>query len=260
MKIRLIHIFTFIRNTRPKKFLNYYINRDLIKSGYSLKVDVSPLPNKQLSRQIFILSSAINTGQDSVNYNSKHSAEERLAEVMCGINSVKLHFPNAEIFYLDNTKINPDHESQLRCTSVRYENFRLNPLMAASKKIPNKGVAWSLTNLLFLIQSGRALIGKDVFFMNGRYAVSDLTVQVSNNLPQENALSINFAKTNVQTIIFSLTAFNVEKAVRMFKFAYILSLCGYSVEDVFGIFYRKVNYVKAWGVDGTVNGIYPHKV
>jgi len=248
---------TFARNTRLSKLKTLRKKKDFVKAVIRYQSVGRNEKSPDHRDVVFVLTSAINTAYDPINYNVNHSPEERFSEVIRGIGSVHRHFPHARIFYLDNTQLSGEWIAHIRSVGAEFVDYSENYLMPRAKSENNKGVPWALTNLLFLAEYADQLVTKTVVFMNGRYEISAETELVVSSLRGHSGLVIRFSVINVHTIIFALTRFCSTKATRLFKITLILAILGYSVEDVFGLFYYPVSYIPEWFIHGKINGIYP---
>jgi hypothetical protein len=126
--------------------------------------------------------------------------------------------------------------------------------MKLARMIKNKGVPWTLTNLLYLRDFGNELNCSRLHFLNGRYTVTKKTFENTRFL-KLNSLNIKFKKSNVSTIYFFFNMPDKKKIFFHFKIGYILSLIGFSVEDIFCISWHDIKYLDLLGVHGKINGI-----
>jgi hypothetical protein len=247
--------FTFIRNFRISKIALLFKHIDKILRIYSMNLKINKTDTKK-GKDLFILSSCINPNDNStyVNYKQPLSAAERLYQVLDSVDSVRSHFPESRIVYLDNSNISSDFEKELISVIDDYFNYSQCELMSEIRKIHNKGIAWSLTNLLFLLNNFNNYQYETIHFLNGRYCVSKKVVENKNLVNSNNKLYLKFKKYNVSTIYFMFHNESKNNVINYFKKAFYYSMMGFSVEDVFAITNNKSNYLKELGVFGKING------
>jgi hypothetical protein len=255
LNIYLKRRFTFLRNFRISKIVFLFKHIDKILSIYSMNLKINKSDTKK-GKDLFILSSCINPNDNStyINYKQPLSAAERLYQVLDSVNSVRSHFPESRIVYLDNSNISSDLEKELISVIDDYYNYSQCEIMSEIRKIHNKGIAWSLTNLLFLLNNFNNYEYETIHFLNGRYCVSKKVVENKNLLNSNKNLYLKFKKYNVSTIYFMFYNESKNNVINYFKKAFYYSMMGFSVEDVFAISSMKAYYLKELGVFGKING------
>jgi|GEM_PF-2467666 len=249
------HLITFLRNIRLGTFI------DAVKYSKFI-IDIALLNcfnnsgNKSIQYDdVFILSSCINQRDANFfNFNNKQTEFERFSEVCTSVESVRSVYPMSKIVYLDNSKLNPDYEEYLKKIVDDYQNYSDHGLMVQARGIKNKGIPWSLTNLLYLLGDNKFLNAKNVHLMNGRYLITEKTLMNALNSTADNYLYIKFKNLNV-SVIYLLFRNVANKVIAFeFKIACIMSVTGFSVEDVFGLFRLKTKYIQKLGLHGKING------
>lgn len=245
---------TAIRNIRFSKIGNLLFHIKIIREFVSLE-DKSNSILKGNGYDLFILSSCINPNDniDFVNYSQPLSELDRFFQVSESVKSIRNFFPKAKIVYLDNSKISKYIENDLTKLVDEYHNYSQVPLMAQIRKIHNKGIAWSLTNFLFLISRFNNCNFKSIHFLNGRYQITPKVVLNSSGMV-DNYLYVKFKEYNISTIYLVFNNVDNRKIIKYFRRAFYFSLAGYSVEDVFAISRFRVKYIKELGVIGNING------
>lgn len=252
---KIKHIFTFLRNIRIPKIFGLIKFMPLIKALIKIKITNNVQEKICSTEDLFILSCCINQRDGNYfNYNNKQSEYDRFIEVCNSIISVRTIFPNCKIVYLDNSRITIEYEKYLVNIVDDYKNYSDNPLMIEARKIENKGVPWSLTNLLYLVDGIKKYKAVNVHFLNGRYTISNLTLENTKLHSTLNTLYIKFKVFNVSLIYLFFKQVNINLMASYFKAACLLSVTGFSVEDVFAVSRLKTIYLTKLGVHGNING------
>jgi hypothetical protein len=260
---KITHLSTFLRNIRFITFINLIKNLKFIKGIIQLKKLNADINTNEIGgnnreakyEDVFILSSCINQRDANFyNFNNKQTEFERFSEVCAAVKSVRSLFPTCKIVYLDNSKIEPKLERYLIDIVDDYMNFSTNELMIKAREIRNKGIPWALTNLLYLLSDSKFLNAKNIHLMNGRYSVTEKTLDNSSKFILNNYLYIKFKKLNVSVIYLLFKGICLKSIVMEFKISCILSVMGFSVEDVFALFVSSNIYINEVGLYGKING------
>ncbi len=246
---------TLIRNFRLIKIIFFFKHfKKILRICFMhMKINECDIKN---GKDLFILSSCINPNDNIsyINYKQPLSESERLNQVLESVNSVRRYFPESRIVYLDNSSISNYLEIELIKSVDEYYNYSKCEIMIEIRKIHNKGIAWSLTNLLFILNNFNNYQYETIHFLNGRYCVSKKVVDNKNLINSKKKLYLKFKKFNISTIYFMINNERKNNVVKYFKKAFYFSMIGFSVEDVFAISSMKTYYLKELGVFGKING------
>jgi tRNA/tmRNA/rRNA uracil-C5-methylase (TrmA/RlmC/RlmD family) len=153
MKNQLTHYVTFLRNIRLNKFELFFKHKKYIKKVF---FEISVKKNKKVvyekGKSVFILNACINPfdHQDNSTYNAPTNIHDRYEQVIKGIQSVRETFQSSDIVYIENSNIPINFENQIKNVVDLYFNFSSNEFLQYSRKIANKGVPWTMANLLCL--------------------------------------------------------------------------------------------------------------
>lgn len=259
MTHQLKHILTFLRNIRYSKFKSL-----LVHSGYIKKVineftlDDTQILNSNLRESVFVLNACINPFDDNnyASYDAPKDVNKRFQQVLEGIESVRKYFDFAFIVYVENSKIPAEYENQIKDRVNVYMNFSNNYFLTYSRKISNKGVPWSMANLLALKElNQKSLYFRDYHFLNARYKVSPLSLDNTKINRKVGFMHAKMKTNNLTTIYFFFSSVSMTRIFNIFRQAHVFSICGFSVEDVFSIFFMRKKYLKQLGITGTINAL-----
>lgn len=259
MTNQLKHIFTFLRNIRYSKLRSL-----LVHSGYIKKVineftlDETQILNSNLRESVFVLNACINPFDDNnyASYDAPKDVNKRFQQVLEGIESVRKYFDDTFIVYVENSKIPAEYENQIKDRVNVYMNFSKNSFLTYSRKISNKGVPWSMAQLLAIKHLNQnSLFFKNYHFLNARYKVSALSFENAIIKNKVGYMHVKMKPYNLSTIYFFFSNVQVTRIFKIFRQAHIFSICGFSVEDVFSIFFFRKQYLKELGITGTINAI-----
>jgi hypothetical protein len=211
---------------------------------------------------LFILNGCINPydNPNFENYNAPNNIEDRFQQVIASIESVKKYFPFADIAYIDNSIIDMSYEMEISSRVKYYYNVSANEFIYFSRKTPRKGASWSMELMLFLFEFRDVLSYSNLLFLNGRYQVTE---QTSNNLKsftKQGYMHVKMKERNITLIHFYFQGVPIKKILKLFRRAHICAIIGYSIEDVFSIFYFKKVYLNHLGTKGLASGISYYEV
>ena len=259
MKNQLIHLFTFIRNIRFNKFNLFVIHFAYIKN-IILKLTLRKYSASGIhsARPVFILNACINP-YDSLqyaNYAAPNDVCDRFRQVMNGIKSVKENFIDSDIVYIENSNIPVDFESQLKSSVDFYFNFSNNNFLQYSRAISNKGVPWSISNLLCLIELNKIKHYTSYHFLNARYEVSTVSGENFHSNTREGYMHVKMKQSNITLLYFYFSGVSLRRIFSIFKFAHLCSVSGFSIEDLFSVFFFKKRYLSTLGISGKINSVY----
>lgn len=256
---QLKHILTFLRNTRFNKFKSLFLHSNYIKKVIDdITLDDTQNLNSNLRETVFILNACINPFDDNnyASYDAPKDVNSRFQQVLEGIASVRKYFDDTFIVYVENSKIPAEYENQIKDRVNVYMNFSNNYFLTYSRKISNKGVPWSMAQLLALKQLNQnSLFFKNYHFLNARYKVSALSLENAFHKNKVGFMHVKMKPYNLSTIYFFFSNVQVTRIFKIFKQAHIFSICGFSVEDVFSIFFFRKNYLNKLGITGTINAL-----
>lgn len=258
MENQLIHFITFLRNIRLNKFRLFFNHKNYLRKvflEFSVKKNIKAITEK--GNSVFIMNACINPFDhpDNSTYNAPKNIHDRYTQVVDGIQSVRAIFPGSDIVYIENSNIPINFENQIKNIVDTYFNFSSNDFLQYSRKIPNKGVPWTMANLLCLQKLQSIKEYSDYHFLNARYQVTLITKDNYNNQTRKQYLHVKMKRHNLSTIYFYFSNVSEFRLLKIFKAAHALSIIGFSVEDIFSVFYLKKQYLKELGVKGTINAI-----
>lgn len=258
MKHQAIHLFTFIRNIRFNKFRYFIKHFSYIKKIFlGLVLPITSNGKTVSNNPVFIMNACINPFDNSkyANYAAPLDVTDRFRQVINGIKSVKKHFINAEIVYIENSIIPKELELEIQALVDFYFNFSGNQLLQFSRTISNKGVPWSMANLLCLIEINQIKQYASYHFLNARYEVSAVSSDNFYSQIREGYMHVKKKEHNITTIYFYFTGVSLKSIFSIFKFAHLCSVCGFSIEDLFSVFFFKKRYISTLGISGKINSI-----
>ncbi len=258
MKNQIIHLLTFIRNIRYNKLKLFVFHFKTIKEIlFTLKITHNNQNSILSDRPVFILNACINPFDNIAfaAYSAPNDVSDRFQQVMNGIKSVKENFKTADIVYIENSAIPIEYELHLKSSVDYYFNFSHNNFLQYSRAISNKGIPWSMANMLCLIELSKLMQYSSYHFLNGRYQVSALSSEYFYSQTRNGFMHVKMKKHNITTTYFYFACVSIDRIFRVFKFAHIFTLCGFSIEDLFSVFFFKKRFISSLGISGRVNSV-----
>lgn len=258
MKNQIIHLSTFIRNIRYNKFtLFVFYFKHIVKVYLQLKPIKKDRSKIYSEVPLFILNACINPFDNLkfANYSAPNNLSDRFEQVIEGIKSVKEFFLNSEIVYIENSTIPNEYENEIKSLVDYYFNFSNNNLLQFSREFNNKGVPWSMANLLCLIEINKIKQYNSYHFLNGRYKVSLQTAENFYSHFKKGFMHVKMKKHNITTIYFYFTDVSLTRIFKIFKFSHLCSVSGFSIEDLFSVFFLKKRYLSNLGISGKINSV-----
>ena len=256
MKNQLTHYVTFLRNIRLNKFELFFKHKKYLKKVF---FEISVKKNKKVvyekGKSVFILNACINPfdHQDNSTYNAPTNIHDRYEQVIKGIQSVRETFQSSDIVYIENSNIPINFENQIKNVVDLYFNFSSNKFLQYSRKITNKGVPWTMANLLCLKKLQTVKQYEEYHFLNARYQIAPVSNKNDETKTRKRFMHVKMKRHNICLIYFYFADISVSRVIRIFRNAHLLSVCGFSTEDIFSInFFNKV-YLYELGVTGLVN-------
>ena len=258
IKNQLTHFITFLRNIRFNKFQLFFKHKNYLKKVYK-EFTLQKTNNNLIKKgnSVFIMNACINIFDDPDNstYNAPANIHDRYEQVIKGIQSVRETFQSSDIVYIENSNIPINFENQIKNEVDLYFNFSSNEFLQYSRKIANKGVPWTMANLLCLQKLQTLKQYQNYHFLNARYQVTDITKENYKQQTKKGYLHVKMKRHNISTIYFYFSDVSVLKILEIFKAGHLLSVCGFSVEDIFSVLFLKKNYLNTLGVVGKINAI-----
>jgi hypothetical protein len=244
----------FLNLLRGIPSLNLFKLR-LFVNIFFLKIKISK--KKKLNYDdIFIVTSCINhLDLDNINYNSKHSPQLRLNELIETIKSIKVKFKtNYKIIVCENSKINKIEKDKILAHADQILDISNKKLTILSRKINNKGVPWCVS-VLFSCNEIINYHYRRLHFVTGRYKLNNKFNLLNF---KNNKLNFRFYKehNNVSTRYFCYSRNDLIYFFNLTKKVLYICLFEQPAENGIAYFSKFKHYIYGEiGIEGKVNGI-----
>lgn len=223
---------------------------------YLLKKNITQGREVQISnRNIFIITSCINI-HDNLDYpihNHSHAVTERLSEALIGLKSVREHYADSYIIFLESSKISNVDEKKIEVFIDEYYNLSEKKSIKIARKHFNKGVP-QFTALINFLETNKNRYKADIFhFLGARYC---LTENITDNKKINCGASFLYYPdcNNVSTRYFFVSKLPMSEIIVSFRKTLYCAIAGASVEDYIDYFFRKNPPLEKLGIKGLVNG------
>ena len=253
MKVFFLNIKFFINLLRGIPALN------ISKINFFFKIFFLKIKLKKRNffyKNIFLITSCVNhLDSKSINYNSHHSSDERLFELIETIKSIKKKFlNNLYIIVCENSKITQNQKKEILIHANQILDISKKELTLLSRKISNKGVPWSVS-LLFSCSELSSFKFKRLHFVTGRYKFNE-----NFNLLNIKKNKLNFKYyeryNSVSTRYFCYTRDDLVYIFNLIKKVLYVCLLGQPAENGITFFSKFKYYIYSEiGIEGKVNGI-----
>lgn len=253
MKILFLKIKFFVNLLRGIPTLNF-LKISLFFKIYFFKIKIK---KKDLFfKDIFLITSCINHIESkNINYNYNHSSSERLIELIDTIKSIKINFhKNLHIIVCENSKISQMQKKEILAHANEILDISSEKIALLSRKIPNKGVPWSVSVLFSCIELSQYNYDR-LHFITGRYKFND-NYKLSNF--KKNKLNFKYYNqyNSVSTRYFCYTRNDLVYIFNLIKKVLYVCLLGQPAENGITIFSKFKYYIyNEIGIEGKVNGI-----
>lgn len=212
-------------------------------------------PQQIRRANIFVITSCINTYDNNkyINHNPRFLPKDRLNEALIGLKSVRDHYPDRYIIFLESSRISNEDENKIRDLVDEYHNYSESGYIKIARQHYNKGVP-QYAALVKFIEENHDNFCADIFhFLGARYI---LKRNITNELSLPGAYFLYYQKhKNVSTRYFFLRTVKLSDILGPFRKTLYCALVGNSVEDVIYSFFREVRFLDKLDISGKVNGV-----
>ena len=209
---------------------------------------------KVVKHDIFIITSCININNQEGYFihNSNHLPEQRMAETIVGLLSVREYYPDAYIIFIESSSITNEAKQSIAPLINEFFEYNTESQIRIARKHFNKGVPQFTAYLKFMEVNNFNYYANTFHFLGGRYV---LTGNVADSYEKSGSYFLYFPEhEGVSTRYYFTKELKLTQIIKPFRNTLYLALLGISVEDVIYKFMpdvHKLNFIK---IRGMING------
>jgi len=214
--------------------------------------------NTMIYENIFILTSCVNTNENNsifINHNPNHTPEIRLSETINGLKSIRKHYKDAKIIFIESSKLNSIQKRRIDLYVDDFFDYSNSKVIRIARKHYNKGVPQFTALVKFVEENYNKYNCKTLHFLGARYLINKKEADKYSN--QGSYMKFSCKDFNSSTRYFFFKNISLKSLISPFRKTLYLSILGISVEDILFRFLPNFKKIKLLAISGIVNGIEP---